>query len=60
MRRTFAYVKKFICRLRKIVKGRNSTNNADEDKPCVLNIEDIRMQKLSLLNCTKEDIFRIK
>lgn len=40
MRRTLAYVKKFICRLRQMIKRINSSNNADQKYPCVLNDAD--------------------
>ena len=35
MRKTLTYVKKFICRLRGKIKERNSSNNADQEYPCV-------------------------
>ena len=42
MRRTLAYVKKFICRLREKIKKRNSSNNTDQECPCVSNVADIQ------------------
>ena len=60
MRRTLSYVKKFICRLRGKIKRRNSSNNADQEYPCVLNFADIQDAELSSSNCTKEDISRMK
>ena len=42
MRRTPAYVKKFIRRLREKIKRRNSSNNTDQEYPCVLNVADIQ------------------
>ena len=41
MRRALSYAK-FICRLKEKIKTRNSSNNADQEYPCVLNVEDIQ------------------
>ena len=60
MRRTLAYVKKFIRTLREKIKENNPSNSAYQEYSCVLNVQTYRMQKMSLSNCTKEDISRMK
>ena len=47
MRTALAYVKKFICRLREKIKGRNSSNNAVQEYQYLLKLKTYRMQKLS-------------
>ena len=42
MRRALAYVKKYICRLRERIKGKNSSIIADQEYPCVLYVDDIQ------------------
>ena len=42
MRRTLAYVKKYICRLREKIKEKNSSNSADQEYARVLNVADIQ------------------
>ena len=42
MRNTLAYVKNLICSLTKNIKWINSSNNADQEYPCVLNVVDIQ------------------
>ena len=59
MRRTFSYVKKFICRLRGKIKRRNSSNNADQEYPCVLNVADIQDAEIVIIKLHQEDISRM-
>ena len=54
--KTLAYVKKFTCRLRAKIKGRNSSNNAAQEYSCALNAADIHNAEI----CTKEDNSRMK
>ena len=60
MRRTLANVKKFICRLRENIKRRNSSNNANQEYPCVLNLTDIQDSEIVNTIPTKGDISRMK
>ena len=53
MKRTLAYVKKFICRLREKTEGRNSSNNADQEYPCVLNVADIQDAEIIIIKLHK-------
>ena len=53
MKRTLAYVKKFICRLREKTEGSNSSNNADQEYPCVLNVADIQDAEIIIIKLHK-------
>ena len=53
MKRTLAYVKKFICRLREKTEGRNSSNNTDQEYPCVLNVADIQDAEIIIIKLHK-------
>ena len=58
MRRTLAYVKKFICRLREKIKRRNSSNNTDQEYPCVLNVADIQDAEIIIIKLHQRRYFK--
>ena len=58
MRRTLAYVKKHICRLRSKIKGKNSSNNADQEYPCVLNVEEIQDAETIIIKLHQRSYFK--
>ena len=58
MRRTLAYVKKFICRLREKIKRRNSSNNTDQEYPCVLNVADIQDAEIIIIKVHQRRYFK--
>ena len=58
MKRTLAYVKKFICRLREKIEGRNSSNNADQEYPCVLNVTDIQDAEIIIIKLHQRRYFK--
>ena len=58
MRRTLAYVKKFICRLREKIKRRNSSNSTDQEYPCVLNVADIQDAEIIIIKLHQRRYFK--
>ena len=58
MKRTLAYVKKFICRLREKIEGRNSSNKADQEYPCVLNVTDIQDAEIIIIKLHQRRYFK--
>ena len=58
MRRTLAYVKKFICRLREKIKRRNSSNNTDQEYSCVLNVVDIQDAEIIIIKLHQRRYFK--
>ena len=58
MRRTLTYVKKHICRLRSKIKGKNSSNNADQEYPSVLNVEEIQDAETIIIKLHQRSYFK--
>ena len=58
VRRTLAYAKKFIRRLREKIKGRNSSNNTDQEHPCVLNVADIQDAEIIIIKLHQRRYFK--
>ena len=58
MRKTLAYVKKLICSLRQKIKRINSSNNADEEYPCVLNVVDIKDAETIIIKLHQRRYFK--
>ena len=58
MRRTLAYVKKFICRLREKIKRGNSSNNTDQEYTCVLNVTDIQDAEIIIIKLHQRRYFK--
>ena len=58
MKRALAYVKKFICRFREKIEGRNSSNNADQEYPCVLNVTDIQDAEIIIIKSQQRRYFK--
>ena len=56
--RTLAYVKKYICSLRKKIKGKNFSYNADQEYPCVLNVEDIQYAETIIIKLHQRRYFK--
>ena len=57
-RRTLAYVKKFICRLREKIKRRSSSDNTDQEYPCVLNVADIQDAEIIIIKLHQRRYFK--
>ena len=58
MRRTLAYVKKFIYILREKIKRRNSSNNTDQEYPCVVNVADIKDAEIVIIKLHHRRYFK--
>ena len=58
MKRTLAYMKKCICRLRAKIKGKNSSNNADREYTCILNVEEIQDAETIIIKLHQRSYFK--
>ena len=58
MKRTLAYMKKCICRLRAKIKGKNSSNNADRECTCILNVEEIQDAETIIIKLHQRRYFK--
>ena len=56
--RTVAYVKMFICRLREKIKNGNSSNNTDQEYPCVLNVANIQDAEIIIIRLHQRRYFK--
>ena len=58
MKRTLAYMKKCICRLRAKIKGKKSSNNADREYTCILNVEEIQDAETIIIKLHQRRYFK--
>ena len=49
MKITLAYLKKFICILRENIKGKKSSNNSDQEYPCIIKVADIQAAEIIII-----------
>ena len=49
MKKTLAYLKKFICILRENIKGKKSSNNSDQEYPCIIKVADIQAAEIIII-----------